>query len=177
MLYLHDDGVLLVFYPNNGKWTKILFFSFFNYNLKVGHKLWTCVYSLCMANPRNSNKTICFLVFFIFISNFNLLHHVIIVLSLLLQKLKFKTLLLVYCFHDSSGFLNLCEMMVLHLGGVHEENIHYSFKFWSRFLKKVKGIVVNLTASTCLNAIIYSLPLFSSYTHNIKYHVLLIVFL
>ena len=60
MQYLHDDGVLLIFHPEDPKWTKKLSTYFFNYNFKVGYGPWTCVNPLRVANPRNSNKTVSF---------------------------------------------------------------------------------------------------------------------
>ena len=67
MQYLHDDGVLLIFHPEDPKWTKELSTYFFNYNFKVGHGPWTCVNPLRLANPRNPNKTVSFTIHFIII--------------------------------------------------------------------------------------------------------------
>jgi hypothetical protein len=58
MQYLHDDGVLLIFHHEDPKWTKELFTYFFYYNVKVGHKPWTCMNPLRVTNPRNPNKRI-----------------------------------------------------------------------------------------------------------------------
>ena len=58
MQYLHDDGALLIFHPEDPKWTKELTTYFFNYNFKVGHEPWTCVNPLRLTNPRNPNKTV-----------------------------------------------------------------------------------------------------------------------
>jgi hypothetical protein len=59
MQYLHDDGALLIFHPEDPKWIKELSSYFFNYNFKVGgHEPWTCVNPLRLANPRNPNKTV-----------------------------------------------------------------------------------------------------------------------
>ena len=70
MQYLHDDGVLLIFHPEDPKWTKELSTYFFNYNFKVGHEPWTCVNPLRLANPRNPNKTVSFTTHFIIIFSF-----------------------------------------------------------------------------------------------------------
>jgi len=63
MQYLHDDGALLVFYPEDAKWTKELSSYFFNYNFKVGHDPWTCVNPLRLSNPRNPTKTVSLSIF------------------------------------------------------------------------------------------------------------------
>lgn len=55
---------MLVFYPEDAKWTKELSSYFLNDNLKVGHEPWTCVNQLCLPNPYNPNKTVSLLVIF-----------------------------------------------------------------------------------------------------------------
>ena len=70
MQYLHDDGVLLIFHPEDPKWTKELSTYFFNYNFKVGHGPWTCVNPLRLANPRNPNKMVSFTTQFILFYSF-----------------------------------------------------------------------------------------------------------
>jgi hypothetical protein len=82
MQYRHDDGALLIFHPEDPKWTKELFTYSFNYNFKVGHEPWTCVNPLRLTNPRNPTKRLVsqrmFIIFFLVLMNHICVHYSLI---------------------------------------------------------------------------------------------------
>jgi len=57
--FLHDDGALLLFYPDNPQIKKELF-SFFNKNNLKMKEEWTIINSLHLCHPLNPSKLVCF---------------------------------------------------------------------------------------------------------------------
>jgi hypothetical protein len=110
--YLHDDGALLLLYPEDAKWTKDLSSYFFNYNFNFSHEPWICKTPLCLDTNRNPNKTvsllICYFMFFLIRAfvlfvclRFWLVCHFTFI-SFVLQTIKFATLLLVHFYSNNS---------------------------------------------------------------------------